>query len=208
MPVWFPFLALIRRELLETLRRRRAFLFLTLVFGLSLLAVLMDWPDENSMAYMAGLAAQSLMTALLFALMLTGLLLIPGLAGSADATTGRASGGCGATCGSEPVAGLGVKTEGSGARVSRCSATVAVDFAGGGCVRCCTTAGRAGATGAGDGRRLATIGADGIASCRTVAAGQSSRTWKAIEMASARTRLRRPPWMFAERVICKVTGLC
>lgn len=83
MTVWFPFLALIRRELLETLRRRRAFLFLTLVFGLSLLAVLMDWPDENSMAYMAGLAAQSLMTALLFALMLTGLLLIPGLAGSA-----------------------------------------------------------------------------------------------------------------------------
>jgi len=83
MSVWFPFLALIRRELLETLRRRRAFLFLALVCGLSLLAVLVAWPDDTTRMYAGGLAAESLMKALLFALMLTGLLVVPGLAGSA-----------------------------------------------------------------------------------------------------------------------------
>ncbi len=83
MFVWFPFLALIRRELLETLRRRRAFLFLALVCGLSLLAVLVAWPEEETRVYMGGFAAQSLMSALLLSLMVSGLLLVPGLAGSA-----------------------------------------------------------------------------------------------------------------------------
>jgi hypothetical protein len=48
-----------------------------------MLAVLIAWPDEESRVYAGGLAAQSLMSALLLALMLTGLMLAPGLAGSA-----------------------------------------------------------------------------------------------------------------------------
>jgi hypothetical protein len=75
-------------------------------------------------------------------------------------------------------------------------------FVGVGSVLGRTAGGRAGATGAADGRRLATIGADGTASCHTIEAGQSSRTWKAMEMANARMR---PPGTLT---FCKVMGLC
>ena len=82
----FPFLALVRRELVMNLRRVRLFLWLLASVGLCALICVYQWPDNAWAAVNMGWRSREMLNSLTAALLGGGLLFIPGLSASAIAS--------------------------------------------------------------------------------------------------------------------------
>ena len=72
-----PLLALVRRELLRTLRKVRAFFFLACVVLISIWVLMMEWPGDYTPANMLGWRSQDILTNLIMTIYIAGLFLMP-----------------------------------------------------------------------------------------------------------------------------------
>ncbi|MCC6794380.1 MAG: ABC transporter permease [Candidatus Hydrogenedentes bacterium] len=81
-----PITALIRRELLTSLRQQRYFWMIVVGVGVAIFFVLMEWPQGNALPFQMALRSKDIFFELAFVLAMGVVLVIPALAGSSIVT--------------------------------------------------------------------------------------------------------------------------